>query len=70
VVVSVVLIVVMVMMKGVRRKSYWSLCTVCQGTFNAVITLDASWEPPTVGRGRGDEKGGCISGFVSNIFCI
>jgi len=69
-VVFVVLIVVLVIMKCVGQKYHWTLCNICQGTFNAVITRDASWEPPTVGRGRGDEKAGCISGFVSTILCI
>jgi hypothetical protein len=65
-----VLIVVLVMMNGVGWKFDWTLCNVCQGTFNAVITRDASGGPPTFYRGRGDEKAGCISGFVLNIFCI
>jgi len=66
----VVLIVVLVMMEGVGQKSHWTLCDISQGTFNAVITRDASWGPQTVSRGRGDEKAGCISDFVSNMFCI
>jgi hypothetical protein len=70
VVVSVVLIVVLVIMKGVGQKSHWTLRNVCQGTFNAIIIRDASGDPPMVGRGRGDEKAGCISGSVSNIVCI
>ena len=61
---------VLVIMKGVWQKSHWTLRNICQGPFNAVITRDASWYPPTVGRGRGDEKFGCITGSVSNMVSI
>jgi hypothetical protein len=70
VIVFVVLLVVLVMMKGVGQKSHWTLCNISRGTFNAVITRDASWGPPSVGRGRGDAKAGCISDFVSNVLGI
>ena len=65
--VFVVLIVVLVTMKGVGRKSDWTLCNICQGTFNAVITRDASWG---ASNGRSGARARARKGWLHFGFCV